>query len=165
MGAKYAGAERVIAVDLSAERRALARSLGATDEVDGAADAMQAVLELTDGLGVDYAFEVVGVPTTMQLAWRITRRGGTTVAVGAGSAEEETSFRMFDLFFQSRSLIGCVYGSANPERDFPRFLGLWRDGQLPIDQLVTERISLEQINDGFDAMQAGEGARSVIIND
>jgi S-(hydroxymethyl)glutathione dehydrogenase/alcohol dehydrogenase len=164
MGAKYAGAERIIAVDLSAERRALARSLGATDEVDGSADAMQAVLDLTGGLGVDYAFEVVGVPTTMQLAWRITRRGGTTVAVGAGSAAEETSFRMFDLFFQSRSLVGCVYGSANPERDFPRFLGMWRDGRLPIDALVTERISLEQINDAFAAMQAGEGARSVIVN-
>jgi S-(hydroxymethyl)glutathione dehydrogenase/alcohol dehydrogenase len=163
MGARYAGAERIIAIDLSAERRAIARSLGATDEVDGA-DGVQAVLDLTDGLGVDYAFEVVGVPLTMQLAWGITRRGGTTVAVGAGSADESTSFSMFDLFFQSRTLIGCVYGSADPDRDFPRFLGMWRDGQLPIDRLVTERITLDQINDGFEAMQAGEGARSVIIN-
>jgi S-(hydroxymethyl)glutathione dehydrogenase/alcohol dehydrogenase len=164
MGAKYAGAERIIAIDLSAERRGLAVSLGATDEVNGNGDAMQAVLELTNGLGVDYAFEVVGVPVTMQLAWRITRRGGTTVAVGAGGAAEETSFRMFDLFFQARSLVGCVYGSANPDRDFPRFLGMWRDGDLPIDRLVTDRIRLEQINDAFDGMQAGEGARSVIVN-
>jgi S-(hydroxymethyl)glutathione dehydrogenase/alcohol dehydrogenase len=164
MGAKYAGAERIIAIDLSAERRTLARTLGATDDVDGAESAVQAVLDLTDGVGVDYAFEVVGVPATMQVAWGITRRGGTTVAVGAGRADETTSFTMFDLFFQSRTLMGCVYGSADPDRDFPRFLGLWRDGQLPIDKLLTERITLEAINDGFDAMQAGEGARSVIIN-
>jgi S-(hydroxymethyl)glutathione dehydrogenase/alcohol dehydrogenase len=164
MGAKYAGAERIIAIDLSAERRAIARALGATDEVDGADGAVPAVLELTNGLGVDYAFEVVGVPATMQMAWGMTRRGGTTVAVGAGAADETASFTMFDLFFQSRTLMGCVYGSADPDRDFPRFLGLWQDGELPIDQLLTERITLEAINDGFEGMKAGEGARSVIIN-
>ena len=164
MGAKYAGAERIIATDLSAERRALAESLGATNTVDGANDAEQAIKDLTDGVGVDYAFEVVGVPATMQLAWAVTRRGGTTVAVGAGSFAETTSFTMFDLFYQSRTLQGCVYGSANPEEDFPRFLGMWQKGELPIDQLVTERISLEQVNDAFAAMEAGIGARSVIVN-
>ena len=164
MGARYAGAARIIAIDLSAERREIAASLGATDLLDGSGDVGAAVRDLTDG-GVDYAFEVVGLPPTLEMAWNCTRRGGTTVAVGAGSPDESLSFSMFDLFYHSKSLIGCVYGSADPERDFPRFLGMWRDGQLPIDRLVTERITLDEINDAFAAMEAGEGARSVIVND
>jgi S-(hydroxymethyl)glutathione dehydrogenase/alcohol dehydrogenase len=165
MGAKYAGAERIIAIDLSEERRGIAQSLGATDVVDGAGDDVgAAVREMTSG-GVDYAFEVVGVPTTLEMAWNCTRRGGTTVAVGAGTPDEHFSVSMFDVFYHSKALLGCVYGSADPEKDFPRFLGMWRDGKLPIDKLVTERISLDQVNDAFAAMEAGEGARSVIIND
>jgi S-(hydroxymethyl)glutathione dehydrogenase/alcohol dehydrogenase len=164
MGAKYAGAQRIIAVDLSEERREIARSLGATDLLDGSGDVGGTVREMTDG-GVDYAFEVVGLPPTLEMAWNCTRRGGTTVAVGAGSPDESLSLSMFDLFYHSKALLGCVYGSADPERDFPRFLGMWRDGKLPIDQLVTQRITLDQINDAFAAMEAGEGARSVIVND
>ena len=142
----------------------LFRSLGATDLLDGSGDDVGAeVRELTSG-GVDYAFEVVGVPATLQVAWNCTRRGGTTVAVGAGTPDEHFTISMFDAFYHSKALLGCVYGSANPETDFPRFLGLWRDGKLPIDKLVTERISLDQVNDAFAAMEAGEGARSVIIN-
>jgi S-(hydroxymethyl)glutathione dehydrogenase/alcohol dehydrogenase len=71
---------------------------------------------------------------------------------------------MFDLFYHSKTLHGCVYGSADPDRDFPRFLDLWRRGELPIDTLVTNRIPLDQVNDAFAAMQAGEGARTVIVN-
>ena len=164
MGAKHAGAERIIAIDLSAERRQIAGSLGATDLVDGKDDVAAALAELTGGMGVDYAFEVVGVPATLELAFKLTRRGGTAVCVGAGSPMESASFTMFDLFYQSKTLHGCVYGSADPVEDFPRFLGLWQKGELPIDQLVTERISLDGINDAFAAMEAGVGARSVIVN-
>jgi S-(hydroxymethyl)glutathione dehydrogenase/alcohol dehydrogenase len=165
MGAKYAGAERIIAVDLSEERRQIAASLGATDVLDGAGDDIGGQVREMTGGGSDYAFEVVGVPKTLEMAWNCTRRGGTTIAVGAGTPDEYFSLSMFDAFYHSKALLGCVYGSANPEVDFPRFLGLWRDGKLPIDKLVTERISLDQVNDAFASMEAGEGARSVIIND
>jgi S-(hydroxymethyl)glutathione dehydrogenase/alcohol dehydrogenase len=165
MGAKYAGAERIIAIDLSEERRQLAATLGATDLLDGAGEDIGAVVREMTGGGADYAFEVVGVPKTLEMAWNSTRRGGTTVAVGAGTPDERFSISMFDAFYHSKALLGCVYGSANPEDDFPRFLGLWRNGELPIDKLVTDRISLDQVNDAFAAMEAGEGARSVIVND
>src|SRR3954464_570825 len=165
MGAKYAGAERIIAIDLSEERRGIAQSLGATDLLDGAIDDVgAAVREMTNG-GADYAFEVVGVPKTLEMAWNSTRRGGVTVAVGAGTPDESFTLSMFDAFYHSKALLGCVYGSANPETDFPKFLGLWADGKLPIDKLVTERITLDQVNDAFVGMEAGEGARSVIVNE
>jgi S-(hydroxymethyl)glutathione dehydrogenase/alcohol dehydrogenase len=164
MGANYADASRIIAIDFSAERRALAQTLGATDIVDGADDVAAIVKELTDGEGVDYAFEVVGRPATVTLAYTIARRGGTVVAIGAGSREDSVSISSFDLFYSAKTIHGCVYGSANPDLDFPRFLGLWREGALPVDALVTDHISLEGINDAFAAMEAGSGARTVIVN-
>jgi S-(hydroxymethyl)glutathione dehydrogenase/alcohol dehydrogenase len=165
MGAAYAGAERIIAIDLSEERREIARTLGATDVMDGGVDDVGGAVRDMTGGGADYAFEVVGVPKTLEMAWNCTRRGGTTVCVGAGTPDEHFTVSMFDAFYHSKALLGCVYGSANPEHDFPRFLGLWQDGKLPIDKLLTERITLDQVNDAFAAMEAGEGARSVIVND
>jgi S-(hydroxymethyl)glutathione dehydrogenase/alcohol dehydrogenase len=162
-GAKHAGASRIVAVDLAAEKRDLAAELGATDVLDGAEDVEAAVRDLTGGRGVDHAFEAIGRSATMRTAYRVTRRGGNVVVVGAGRHDDPVSFSALELFFQARSIVGCVYGSADVARDFPRILGLYASGDLNLDRLITARIGLDDVNDALAAMEAGEGARSVIV--
>ena len=162
-GAAWAGAERVVAVDLSSDKLALAKDLGATDTVDGREDVEAAVRELTGGRGADHVFEAIGRSDTIKTAYRSTRRGGTVVVVGAGRHDDLVSFSALELFFQARSLVGCVYGSADVVRDFPRILDLYRSGELALDRLITARIPLDGVNDALAAMEAGEGARSVVV--
>jgi S-(hydroxymethyl)glutathione dehydrogenase/alcohol dehydrogenase len=162
-GARYAGASRIVAVDLGEAKRDLARDLGATDVVDGNGDVEAAVRELTEGRGADHAFEAIGRAATIRTAYRVTRRGGTVVVVGAGRHDDKVSFSALELFFQARSLVGCVYGSADPARDFPRILGLYASGDLDLDRLITKRIGLDGVNDALAAMEAGEGARTVVV--
>jgi S-(hydroxymethyl)glutathione dehydrogenase/alcohol dehydrogenase len=164
MGAKLAGAEQIVAVDHSPERLECARRLGATGTVatgDGSVD--EAVRALAGSCGVDTAFEVVGTPATIRLAWELTRRGGTTVVVGAGGVTERVEFTPSELFYDAKTLLGCVYGSADPDRDFAALLEHWRAGELPLADLVTQRIDLDGVNDAFAAMKRGEGVRSVVV--
>jgi len=158
-GAVVAGASRIIAVDPSAERRGIAESLGATDSTDDVA----AVASINGGVGVDHAFEVVGRSTTMRAAYDATRNGGACTIVGVGADDDIAGFNARELSISGKRILGCVYGSADPQRDFPRFLDLYRAGRLPIDRLITSRIGLADVNDAFRAMEAGEGARSVIV--
>jgi S-(hydroxymethyl)glutathione dehydrogenase/alcohol dehydrogenase len=162
-GARYAGAERIVAVDLSEEKRSLANDLGATDTIDGNDDVEAAVRTLTEGRGADHAFEAIGRSQTIKTAYRVTRRGGNVVVVGAGRHDDLVSFSALELFFQARALIGCVYGSADVARDFPRILALYASGELDLDRLITSRIALDEVNDALAAMEAGEGARSVVV--
>ena len=160
-GARVAGASRIVAVDTVPEKRALARELGATDVLDGSDE--RAIRALTDGRGTDYAFEAVGGAATIRLAYRVTRRGGTTVVLGAGRKDDVVGFGALELFHQARALVGCVYGSCDPDRDFPRVLDLYRAGRLDLDRLVTRRIGLDDVNDALARMERGEGARSVVV--
>jgi S-(hydroxymethyl)glutathione dehydrogenase/alcohol dehydrogenase len=162
-GARWAGAERIVAVDVTADKLALAREVGATDTVDGNDDVEAAVRDLTGGRGADHTFEAIGRSATIRTAYRCARRGGNVVVVGAGRHDDPVSFSALELFFQARSIVGCVYGSADVARDFPRILALYADGSLDLDRLITRRITLDQVNDALDAMAAGEGARSVIV--
>ncbi|HEX8002785.1 MAG TPA: Zn-dependent alcohol dehydrogenase [Mycobacteriales bacterium] len=162
-GARHAGAETIVAVDLSEEKRALAKDLGATDTVDGADDVEAAVRGLTRGRGADHTFEAIGRSATIRTAYRAARRGGTVVVVGAGRHDDPVSFSALELFFQARSIVGCVYGSADVARDFPRILGLYASGELDLDRLITARVPLEGVNDALAAMEAGEGARTVVV--
>jgi S-(hydroxymethyl)glutathione dehydrogenase / alcohol dehydrogenase len=162
-GARVAGAARVVAVDPLAERRELALALGATDVVDGAADVEAQVRGLTAGRGTDYAFEVIGRPETIKLAYRLTRRGGTTVVVGAGPHDVEVGFSPLELFYQARSLVGCVYGSCDPDRDFPAMLDLYRSGALDLDRLVTATLPLSEVNEALARLERGDGARTVLV--
>ena len=164
-GARYAGAETIVAVDLNEEKRALAKDLGATDTVDGADDVEAAVRALTQGRGADHAFEAIGRSRTIRTAYRLTRRGGNVVVVGAGRHDDKVEFSALELFFQARSLVGCVYGSADVARDFPLILGLYASGELDLDRLITGRIALGDVNAALDAMEAGEGARNVLVFD
>jgi len=164
-GARVAGASQVIAVDLSEERLALARTMGATETLDGASDVERAIRGLTDRRGVDYTFEAVGRASTIKSAWRSTRRGGTAVVVGVGRLDDEVTFNALEVFFQARTLVGCYYGSVDPLVDIPRLVELQRSGAIDVAALVGERIGLGDINSAFADMENGIGARAVVTFD
>ena len=163
-GARLAGADPIIAVDRIASKLDLARGNGASEVVDAAAtDAVAAVRELTDGRGADYAFEVVGRSDTIRQAYDMTRRAGTVTIVGAGSFEDPVAFGAMQLMVEAKTIRGCVYGHTDPARDFPEMVRLHQAGRIDLAALVTRRIGLDDVNDAFRAMQAGEVARSVIV--
>lgn len=160
-GARICGAAEIVAVDLVESKLELAKRFGATHAVtpDGL-DAVKA--EITEGQGFDYAFEVIGLPATIRQAYDATRRGGTTVVVGAGGATAMVEFNAYELFFMGKTLVGSLYGDADVRRDFHRVLKLWRTGRLDLEGMITRRIDVSEINDAFDAMAKGEVIRSVI---
>jgi S-(hydroxymethyl)glutathione dehydrogenase/alcohol dehydrogenase len=165
LGAVVQGATTVIAVDPVASRRELALAIGATDAVDpSSADAVAAIKALTDGRGVDIAYEVVGKAVVIDAAYQATRKGGVTCVVGAARPDDVFSVSPFDMMVSARSVVGCQYGSTVPERDFPLLLELWQQGRLPLDRLVTRRISLDEVNSAFDDLSTGTGVRTVIVN-
>jgi len=163
-GARVAGAARIIASDPVADRRALAEQLGATDVVDPTAeDLAAAVAEATDGVGVDYAFEAAGVGSLQNVGIDACRTGGTMVMVGAPAIEHNLTIPNA-LFFAmaEKKLMGCFMGSSNSMRDIPRYLALWRAGQLDLEALITGRVPLDDINAGFADLVAGLGVRTVV---
>jgi S-(hydroxymethyl)glutathione dehydrogenase/alcohol dehydrogenase len=163
-GARIAGASRVIAVDPVALKRDTALRMGATDVVDPAGgDPVEQVKELTGGLGVDYAFEAIGNPVTVRQAFDMTGAGGACVVVGVPRFDAELSFPSAALLFGERRVLGSLYGSAQVRRDFPRLVRLVESDQLRVDDLVSRRITLNDVNDAFESMRAGEVIRSVIV--
>jgi Zn-dependent alcohol dehydrogenase len=156
----------VIAVDRVAAKLQMALENGATDTVDASGgDPVAAVRELTGGRGVDYAFEVVGLSATIAQAYAMARRGGTVTVVGAGRFDDPVTIGAMSLMADAKRVQGCVYGSADPQRDIPRLLDLAEAGGLDLARLVTRRITLDEVNDAFRAMVAGEVARTVITFD
>jgi S-(hydroxymethyl)glutathione dehydrogenase/alcohol dehydrogenase len=165
-GARLAGASVIVAVDQMGAKLAAATAMGATHVVDSSQqEPVAAVQALTGGRGVDYAFEVVGRAPTIRLAFDAARRGGTAVLVGAGSPSEQVSFSAFELFVGAKTLVGCVYGSTDPDRDFPSMVDLVTRGTIDAESMVSRRIALDDLNDAFRAMEAGEVVRSVIVFD
>ena len=163
MGALAAGAGHVVAVDLADDKLAFARRLGATDVINAGADnAVEQLRELTGG-GVDHALEMVGSARALEFAYRVTRRGGTTVTVGLPASSQNLSTPVWHLVAEERTLKGSYLGSCVPRRDIGRFVALYRQGKLPVDQLLTGRLSLDQINLGFDRLARGEAIRQVIM--
>jgi S-(hydroxymethyl)glutathione dehydrogenase / alcohol dehydrogenase len=165
-GARLAGASTIVAVDNLAAKLEAATTMGATHVIDSSSeDAVAGIKALTGGIGADYAFEVVGRAPTIRMAFDAARRGGTAVLVGAGSLSEQVSFSAFELFVGAKTLVGCVYGSTDPDRDFPSMVDMVSRGTINGEGMVSRRIGLEDINDAFRAMEAGEVVRSVIIFD
>ncbi|HXY94353.1 MAG TPA: Zn-dependent alcohol dehydrogenase [Acidimicrobiia bacterium] len=163
-GARIAGASRIFAVDPVELKRKTAEQLGATDLVDPAdGDPVEQVRALTGGRGADYAFEVIGQPETIQQAYAMARRGGTAVVVGMSAFDATVTLSAMELFYGSKTLLGCMYGGAQVRRDFPRLVGLVETGRLDIGSMVSRRINLDEVNDAFRAMEAGEVIRSVIV--
>lgn len=162
MGAKLAGAERIVVLDLVESKRKLALELGATHTIDGAReDAVKEVLAFTDG-GADYAFDAVGSAKLLESAFRVTRRGGTTVAVGLAPGDARISISPVVMVLHERTFKGSFMGSAVPALDIPRLLRLYQAGKLPVDRLVSRSLPLEAINEGFEALATGEVARQLI---
>ena len=162
LGALACGASRVIAVDLSEEKLALARELGATETFNaGDADAIEAIRAATKG-GVDHGLEMAGSVRALDLAYRITRRGGTTTTAGLANPAHTLSLSPTRLVAEERTLKGSYVGSCVPSRDIPRFVELYRRGRLPVDKLWTSSGSLDEINEGFDALNEGRTIRHIV---
>jgi S-(hydroxymethyl)glutathione dehydrogenase/alcohol dehydrogenase len=163
-GARIAGAAQIFAIDPVEMKRKTAEQLGATHLIDPAdGDPVDQVRALTEGRGADYAFEVIGLPETIQQAYAMTRRGGTAVVVGMSAFDATVTLSAMELFYGSKALLGCMYGGAQVRRDFPRLVGLVETGRLDIGSMVSRRITLDEVNDAFRAMEAGEVIRSVIV--
>ena len=163
-GARIAGAARIIAVDLSAEKMELARSFGATDSVTPGGDAAREIFEMTGRIGVDYAFEVIGNPRTIEQCIKVVRRGGTAVLVGVGGAKERFSVSSLVLPLTGKSVIGCMYGSVNTKVDFPLYLDLYRRGRLDLDRMITRTYTLDEAPQAFEDLEKGVNARGVIVH-
>ena len=160
-GARIAGAAEILAVDMGESKLAHARTFGATHAVtpDQLDDAKATI---TGGDGFDFALECIGRSDTVRQAYDATRRGGTTVVVGMGGFQDNLSFNGFELAYQAKTLKGSMYGSADVRTDFAKLLRLWRQGKLDLEGMISRRIALEDVNDAFRAMEAGEVIRSVI---
>ncbi|MDQ0668187.1 alcohol dehydrogenase [Pseudomonas sp. W2I6] len=162
LGARAAGASKIIAVDLSPEKLALAKDVGATAVVNGGdPDAVEQVLQLTGG-GADYVFEMAGSIRALDNAMKMTKRGGMTVTAGLPPPGSALSVNVVQLVGEERTLKGSYIGTCVPIRDIPRFIELYRDGRLPVDRLLSGRLKLDDINEGFDRLHDGSAVRQVI---
>ncbi len=162
LGARAAGASKVIAVDLSAQKLALAMEVGATAVVNGGdADAVEQVRALTGG-GADYVFEMAGSVRALENAMQMTKRGGMTVTAGLPPPGAALPVNVVQLVGEERTLKGSYIGTCVPLRDIPRFIELYRDGRLPVNRLLSGRLTLDQINEGFDRLHDGSAVRQVI---
>jgi len=160
-GGVIAGAARIVALDRDPGRLAQAVRFGATDTVLADDDAAARVKSFTAGRGVDAAFESAGAEGAMQLALEIARPGGEVVILGKVPLDRRVSFRFGSLMGEKR-ITRSSYGGARPARDFPWLARLYLEGKLRLDELITARLPLARINEGFDAMRRGEGIRTVI---
>ncbi|KQR98761.1 S-(hydroxymethyl)mycothiol dehydrogenase [Williamsia sp. Leaf354] len=163
-GARLAGASTIIAVDRDARKLAWATDLGATHTIDGSQvdDVVAAIQELTDGNGADVVIDAVGRPETYETAFYARDLAGTVVLVGVPTPEMRLELPLVDFFSRGGSLKSSWYGDCLPERDFPMLVDLYRQGRLPLEKFVSERISLDDIESAFHKMEAGEVLRSVV---
>lgn len=164
-GCATAGAEMIVAVDSSDTKLDMARQFGATHTVNinEVEDAAKAVKKLTGG--VDYAFECVGAGTVVEQAYKCLGRGGTAVVVGVADPKDKACIGTLALPADERTIKGSWLGSARPQHDFPRILGLYKAGKLKLDELVTRTYPIDDAVQAFDDMVAGKNARGVIVFD
>ena len=163
-GAYIAGASRVIAVDMVASKLELARKFGATDVVDASSgDAVAQVQELTGG-GVHYSFEAIGLKATAEQAFQMLRNGGTATVIGMIPPGDMVSVHGVDFLFEKK-LQGSFMGSNRFRVDMPRYVDMYLQGRLHLDDLVSSRIKLADVNDALGALSTGEIARNVIMFD
>ena len=165
-GANLAGATKIIAVDVLPEKLDLAKKYGASHGIDSSKENLEErVLEITGGIGVDYAFEALGRPDLINTALNITRRGGDVVCVGVPGITEKLEVPITQMIITGKNLLGCYYGSAETLTDLPLIFDLYQNNRIKVDELISERYSLAEVNRGFQAMQTGKEVRGVIIFD
>lgn len=163
LGALASGASPVVAVDLNEDKLALARSLGPVQTVNAAdPDAVDQVRALTNG-GADFAFEMAGSVRALESAWKMTRRGGTTITAGLPPPDAALAVNVVSLVGEERTLKGSYIGTCVPSRDIPRYVALYRQGRLPVDRLMSGTLNLDAINAAFDALADGRAVRQVVV--
>ncbi|TDC36809.1 alcohol dehydrogenase [Micromonospora sp. 15K316] len=161
--ARAAGADPVLAVDVSPTKAKLALAAGATEFLLSDDSLSRAVRGRTDRRGADHAFECVGRGSTIRAAWRATRRGGTVTVVGMGAKDDVVPLSALEIFHSARTLRSSVYGSSDPDRDVPALARSVLDGSLDLAPLISDRTDLDGAAAAFDRMARGEGARTVVV--
>jgi len=162
LGAVASGALPIVVVDPVAEKRELALHLGATHAVRAGQGAVAEIRDITRG-GAAFVFESVGHEAVLAQAYAATRRGGSTIATGLPHPSKLFSVPAVSLVAEERTVRGSYMGSAVPLRDLPRFVALYQAGRLPVDRLLTHRLSLDEVNEGFDCLAGGLAVRQVIV--
>jgi S-(hydroxymethyl)glutathione dehydrogenase/alcohol dehydrogenase len=158
MGCKLAGVERIVVAEPNSFRRSLAMELGATDGAEPTDDALREL----EPKGFEYVFESVGRPEAMELATRMTAKGGTCVLIGAPPPNTLIRLNALDVIGQQKRVLGCLTGNSRPDIDFERYFRLYLRGMLDLDRLITNRVSLDDINKGFAMTRAHQGVRTIV---
>ena len=163
-GAVLANATKILAVDILDNKLELAKVFGATHLINATKeDPLKRVMDITNGIGADYAFEAIGKAETTLTAYKMIRRGGTIVVVGLPGLETQLILPLYEIPLMEKSILGCNYGSGDARVDLITLLELYKSGRIHLDQLVTNRYRLDEINTGFKDLEAGKNARGVII--
>ncbi len=164
MGARLAGASKIIAVDRDDKKLEWATDLGATHTINSTStDAVEAIKEITGGFGADVVIDAVGRPETYKQAFYARDLAGTVVLVGVPTPDMTLEMPLVDFFSHGGSLKSSWYGDCLPERDFPTYVDLYQQGRLPLEKFVTERIGIDDVEKAFETMHRGEVLRSVVI--
>jgi alcohol dehydrogenase len=163
LGAIAAGARRIVAIDLSDDKLAFARELGATDTFNARNPDTVAEVKAATGGGVEYAFELAGSTRALDSAFQVTRRGGTTVTAGLPAPTATLPLTPVTLVAEERTLKGSYIGTAVPGRDIPRYIELYQRGRLPVDRLMSGIVKQDELNEAFDRLHAGEVVRQVVL--
>ncbi|HZQ87334.1 MAG TPA: Zn-dependent alcohol dehydrogenase [Acidimicrobiales bacterium] len=163
-GARIKGAGEIIAIDMNETKLQMAKDFGATATINASqGNPVAQVMEMTDQRGADVAFEVIGLGPTIQQTIDMTRRGGQAILVGVPRMDVMVTLpAFFGVVLAEKTIKGCWYGSSNVQKDVPKLLDLYKKGELKLDELISRTITLDQVNEAFDAMKTGEVARSVI---
>ncbi len=163
-GAALVGAKRIIAVDTDNKKLNWAREFGATHTINAKElDAVETIQDLTDGNGADVVIDAVGRPETWKQAFYARDLAGTVVLVGVPTPDMKLEMPLIDFFSRGGSLKSSWYGDCLPERDFPTLISLYLQGRLPLEKFVSERITLDDIEDAFEKMHSGDVLRSVVV--
>lgn len=163
LGAQAAGARQIIAIDLAEDKLRQALALGATHTVNaGDSDAAEQIRACSSG-GVELAFEFAGSIRALELAYRVTRRGGSTITAGLPPSSAVLPLPAVSLVAEERTIKGSYIGTCVPSRDIPRYIDLYMQGRLPVNKLLTGRLRLDEINHGFDLLREGKAIRQVVV--
>ena len=163
LGARAAGARQIIGADINPDKRQKALELGADAIIDAADPHALEMLKAITGGGVDIAVEFAGAISALEFALESTKRGGTTITAALPHPEARLSISPVALVGMEKTIKGSYLGSCVPSRDIPNYLELYKNGRLPVEKLISHRISLGQVNEGFERMAKGEGIRQVIL--
>jgi len=163
IAAKLSGCADIVAIDLSEAKLQTAAQLGVTHTFNASDPECADKVRAATGGGVDFGFEMAGVVPALELAYQVTRRGGTTVTASLPNPSDRLPLPAAHLVAEERSFKGSYIGSCVPIRDVPRFIRLYREGLLPVDRLVSERVSLDELNLAFDRLAEGQTIRQILI--